>query len=153
VIVRVQDPLKLKAYVAFKAAIRKGEVRRQPCQRCGSTVRVHGHHEDYTRPLDVIWLCHPCHGLEHRKTHCARGHELTPDNLIIKGKNRTCRECSRITENARHAIKGRKRVARHLVIEEVAAALERWYPDNASTNAFCAAIRSLKSMKLPEVRS
>jgi hypothetical protein len=33
---------------------------------------------------------------------------------------------------------------RNQVIEEVAQQLQEWYPDNANTNAFCAAIRSMK---------
>ena len=27
---------------------------------------LHGHHEDYSQPLEVVWLCAPCHGLRHR---------------------------------------------------------------------------------------
>ena len=37
----------------------------EPCVICGSTKRVHGHHESYHRPLDVIWLC-PTH---HKQLH------------------------------------------------------------------------------------
>jgi len=42
-----------------------GELRHQPCERCGATP-VHAHHDDYTRPLDVRWLCPACHRLWHR---------------------------------------------------------------------------------------
>lgn len=34
------------------------------CQGCGQTfhkAQLHGHHADYTRPLDVVWLCAQCH--------------------------------------------------------------------------------------------
>lgn len=31
------------------------------CQSCGLKTRVEGHHENYSRPLDVMWLCKPCH--------------------------------------------------------------------------------------------
>ena len=34
---------------------------------------------------------------------------------------------------------------RDAVIEECATNLAAWYPDNVSTNAFCAALRSMKS--------
>jgi hypothetical protein len=38
----------------------------EPCSECGSTERVHRHHPDYRRPLDIVWLCSACHGAEHR---------------------------------------------------------------------------------------
>jgi hypothetical protein len=31
------------------------------CSRCGKTGKIEGHHFDYDRPKEVIWLCHSCH--------------------------------------------------------------------------------------------
>jgi transposase-like protein len=39
------------------------------CSRCRKTGRrIHGHHEDYARPLDLMWLCHECHRRRHAET-------------------------------------------------------------------------------------
>ena len=47
-------------------ALRRGRLRKEPCCRCGSE-HVQAHHADYTKRLEVTWLCAICHGLEHRK--------------------------------------------------------------------------------------
>lgn len=39
---------------------RRGHLTPEPCADCGAP-DVQMHHEDYDRPLDVIWLCPPCH--------------------------------------------------------------------------------------------
>ena len=42
------------------SAIRAGKISRQPCSICGEE-QAEGHHEDYSQPLEVKWLCRPCH--------------------------------------------------------------------------------------------
>lgn len=46
-------------------AIRSGKITKKPCW-CGSS-DVEGHHPDYSKPLDVIWLCVKHHKEIHRK--------------------------------------------------------------------------------------
>jgi len=46
-------------------AVKKGVLKRGVCKECGSDKYVHAHHEDYSKPLDVIWLC----ALHHVKIH------------------------------------------------------------------------------------
>lgn len=60
------DEAKLSARDKVRVAIRNGSLVRKPCEVCGEP-RTHAHHEDYSRPLDVRWLCPVHHGLEHRR--------------------------------------------------------------------------------------
>jgi hypothetical protein len=66
---RLVDPVerrKHNARNALYAAVVKGDVERpNRCQGCGILGPVHGHHEDYEKPLDVVWLCRPCHAKRH----------------------------------------------------------------------------------------
>lgn len=64
--IRAQFPNKYKAQTAIGNAVRTGQIRRMPCERCGS-LRVHGHHEDYSKPLEVMWLCPKHHKERHRE--------------------------------------------------------------------------------------
>jgi hypothetical protein len=50
----------------LRYAVRSGALVRQPCEKCGDP-RSQGHHTDYSKPLDVVWLCGACHGKEHRR--------------------------------------------------------------------------------------
>ncbi len=37
------------------------------CEDCSKKRRLFGHHPDYSKPLEVIWLCLNCHSALHRK--------------------------------------------------------------------------------------
>lgn len=39
---------------------------RKPCEVCGAT-KVEAHHDDYTKPLDVRWLCKRHHAEVHTR--------------------------------------------------------------------------------------
>lgn len=58
-------PEKLKARRAVSYAIKKGRLIKEPCT-CGET-RVDAHHEDYSSPLSVIWLCRLHHSEIHKR--------------------------------------------------------------------------------------
>lgn len=49
----------------LKKAVQKGTIRKESCKVCGSEIRVAGHHHDYSKPLDVEWLCNKHHSWFH----------------------------------------------------------------------------------------
>jgi hypothetical protein len=63
---RAEDKRRQTAHTAVAKAIRNGVLTRMPCERCGA-VKSEGHHEDYDKPLDVMWLCQPCHKQRHKE--------------------------------------------------------------------------------------
>lgn len=70
---RQMDPQMKKARNAAYHAIRKGRLTREPCQVCGSSHRIEAHHEDYLKPLDVMWLCKKHHYERHRELESQHG--------------------------------------------------------------------------------
>lgn len=48
-------------------AMRLGRLIPEPCEVCGSTGRVEAHHDDYSKPLDVRWLCRRHHSEAHQE--------------------------------------------------------------------------------------
>lgn len=54
---------KRAAHVILGNAVRDGRVEKpDACSVCGnSDTVIHGHHEDYSLPLQVIWCCPLCH--------------------------------------------------------------------------------------------
>lgn len=59
-------PERIKARSAVSSAIRRGRLERLPCEKCGDP-NSQAHHDDYSKPLDVRWLCQPHHTKEHMK--------------------------------------------------------------------------------------
>jgi hypothetical protein len=67
---RIKYSVKKSATSKLHSAILCGRIiKPNKCTRCPSTVNIQGHHPDYDKPLDVIWLCAICHKLEHKKIH------------------------------------------------------------------------------------
>ena len=59
--------LERAAHIILDNAVRDGKVTKGPCGVCGSTRRIHGHHDDYSKPLEVRWLCPKHHKEYHAK--------------------------------------------------------------------------------------
>ena len=49
-----------------KACIKKGYIKKEPCAVCRNEL-VHAHHLDYSKPLDIMWLCREHHHDIHHK--------------------------------------------------------------------------------------
>lgn len=77
---RQNNPIKAAARTAVHRAIRSGVLIRKPCKFCGSTAGVQAHHTDYSRPLDVEWVCFTCHRQEFH------GQVVVTDNRVPVGQ-------------------------------------------------------------------
>ncbi len=58
-----QDP-KQKARYLMGRALLSGELKRKSCEKCGAK-KTDGHHPDYSKPLEVVWLCRKHHKAAH----------------------------------------------------------------------------------------
>ncbi|NOQ37374.1 hypothetical protein GQ472_00670 [archaeon] len=71
-IARLRRPLHEKAMKKLHNAVKSGtKDKPNNCTLCDFKTddkrMIHGHHEDYSKPLDVIWVCRKCHNKIHRK--------------------------------------------------------------------------------------
>lgn len=62
---KARYPERVYARELVRRAVRSGRLVRGVCA-CGS-VETFAHHEDYSKPLDVRWLCRACHRAEHEE--------------------------------------------------------------------------------------
>lgn len=50
-------PVRYRAHYLLSNAIRDDRIKKGSCEVCGTKQNVEAHHDDYSRPLDVRWLC------------------------------------------------------------------------------------------------
>lgn len=60
-----EHPQRVLARLAVQRAVKSGRLVRQPCEKCGAE-KTQAHHDDYSKPLDVRWLCARDHVREHK---------------------------------------------------------------------------------------
>ena len=72
-------------YAEIKKKITSGEIVKKPCEVCGKE-KTQGHHEDYSKPFDLVWLCVRHHQDRHIHLRQAKtlGQEPMPINYFIK---------------------------------------------------------------------
>lgn len=59
----IRHKTKILARIKARAAVAIGSITKpKKCEACKLVKPLQGHHEDYSKPLEVIWLCTGCHG-------------------------------------------------------------------------------------------
>lgn len=58
-------PEKAKAQHLLQRAVKIGKIKRGNCRDCNQP-NAQGHHPDYSKPLEVVWLCPVHHSREHQ---------------------------------------------------------------------------------------
>jgi hypothetical protein len=61
---RARNQSKIIAQRKVRDAISQGKLKRESCSVCGE-IKTHAHHADYSKPLNVTWLCAPHHQAIH----------------------------------------------------------------------------------------
>ena len=58
-----EQKLKANARAYLHVYIKRGKIVKQSCETCGcdNLSLIEGHHHDFTKPLEVKWLCRQCH--------------------------------------------------------------------------------------------
>lgn len=67
----LMSPEKRFAYLLVNREVQSGRLKPQPCFVC-NTPKTQAHHEDYSRPLDIVWLCTVHHSALHRERRAAK---------------------------------------------------------------------------------
>ena len=63
-----KNPEKVRAKNKVEKMVFEGKMQKpETCSECGSGGMIHGHHKDYSKPLEVEWLCQKCHMRRHKR--------------------------------------------------------------------------------------
>ena len=64
---RAKNRQKFNARMLLYKYVAKGKIIRGRCAICNSGKSIEAHHEDYSKPLEVVWLCKIHHNEIHRR--------------------------------------------------------------------------------------
>ncbi|MFH1997227.1 MAG: hypothetical protein ABII94_00855 [Patescibacteria group bacterium] len=59
-----ENKIKCLARAKLRKCVKNGKIKKMACEICNYSLSE-GHHFDYSRPLDVVWLCKKHHDLFH----------------------------------------------------------------------------------------
>jgi hypothetical protein len=59
------NPEKRKAHLIVGNALRDGRLKKGLCFICGTNKNIEAHHPDYSKPLEILWICRKHHGQIH----------------------------------------------------------------------------------------
>jgi len=86
---RKEHKEKARAHDKVKYAVSQGQlIRSKVCEVCKCASKTHAHHEDYSKPYDVIWMCPTCHISYHRN------HEFHAERLNKKTSKEDAKVCT-----------------------------------------------------------
>jgi len=58
--------IKARARASIRNQVTARRIKKEPCEKCGN-IDSEAHHEDYSKALEVNWLCKECHKKLHAK--------------------------------------------------------------------------------------
>ncbi|KKN96723.1 hypothetical protein LCGC14_0163670 [marine sediment metagenome] len=116
---------------AVESAVLRGRmVKPDCCSECGADGRLEAHHEDYSRRLDVLWLCSDCHGKRHASEDMPRpdaGRNVPVEVVreVLRDRNlaETARTCGVPEDTIYHIFYQSKKAVRRSTVEKLEAGL------------------------------
>ena len=70
---RKNNPEQRQAHRAVEKALKQGILTKPlKCEWCDLVRKLDATHGDYAKPLEIIWLCRPCHAIRDKRTYAAR---------------------------------------------------------------------------------
>jgi hypothetical protein len=86
--------LRATPHEIVKRALKRGDLAEQPCCVCGATFYMVAHHEDYSKPNVIAWLCKSCHVKRHRELGWGvSGWDVADKKRKASGRGR-CHRCN-----------------------------------------------------------
>jgi len=104
---QLKYPDKYQAQRKVQNAIQTGKIIRGNCKEC-NIPNAHAHHEDYSKPMEIIWLCAKCHSKLHNEDR-KKYYEINKNPLIskaieLRNENKSYGEISKLLNISRSQV-------------------------------------------------